>query len=61
MTGTSWKRVQGPNDTLLSRVVAEKGLDRVPQRSKPKNVRIYANPQWMAMAPDRDGSVAEEA
>ena len=61
MMGANWKRVQGPNDTLLSRVVAEKGLDAVPQWSKPNNVRMYANRHWMAMAPDRDGSAAEEA
>ena len=35
--GTSWKRVQGPKDTLLSRVVPEKSLDAVPQWSKPTN------------------------
>lgn len=56
--GTSWRRQQGLSDPLLRRMVAERGLDEVPQWTKDDGVRSRAHARWMALGEHRDGPVA---
>lgn len=58
MLGTSWRRNQGLADPLLKRMLAERGLDNVPQWTKEGDVRMRANRRWTELADDRDGPVA---
>ncbi len=60
MIGISWRREQGLADPLLRRMLAEKGLDNVPQWTKKDDVRMEAHDRWMALAKDRDGPVNPE-
>jgi ferredoxin len=60
MIGVSWRRQQGLKDALLKRMLAERGLDNVPQWTKEGDVRMRANRRWTALADDRDGPVAPE-
>ncbi len=41
MLGISWRRQQGLADPLLKRMLAERGLDNVPQWTKEGDVRPY--------------------
>ncbi len=58
MLGISWRRQQGLGDALLRRMLAERGLDDVPQWTKQGDVRMRANRRWTALAEHRDGPVA---
>ncbi len=58
MLGISWRREQGLADALLRRMLAERGLDNVPQWTKEGDVRMRANRRWTVLAEDRDGPVA---
>ncbi len=60
MLGISWRRQQGLADALLKRMLAERGLDNVPQWTKEGDVRMRANRRWTALAEDRDGVVARQ-
>ncbi len=60
MIGVSWRRQQGLKDALLKRMLAERGLDNVPQWTKEGGVRMEANRRWTALVDDRDGPVAVE-
>ena len=60
MLGISWRRQQGLADPLLKRMLAERGLDNVPQWTKEGDVRMRANRRWTALAVDRDGTVARQ-
>jgi len=58
--GISWRREQGLKDPLLRRMLAERGLDNVPQWTKEGDVRMRANRRWTALAAECDGPVATE-
>ena len=60
MIGSSWRREQGLADPLLRRMLADRGLESVPQWTKKDDVRSAANERWMALADDRDGPVNAE-
>ena len=60
MRGISWHRQQGSADPLLKRMLAERGLDNVPQWTKKDDVRMRANRRWTALAHERDGTVANQ-
>jgi ferredoxin len=60
MIGISWRRQQGLADPLLRRMLAERGLENVPQWTKEDDVRMRAHDRWMALAPDRDGPVNDQ-
>jgi formate hydrogenlyase subunit 6/NADH:ubiquinone oxidoreductase subunit I len=60
MIGTSWRREQGPADPLLRRMLAERGLENVPQWTKKDDVRTAASEYWLGLAKDRDGPVNPE-
>ncbi len=60
MRGISWRREQGLADPLLRRMLAERGLDDVPQWTKDGDVRMRAHRSWSALAADRDGPVAPD-
>jgi hypothetical protein len=60
MLGISWRREQGLADPLLKRMLADRGMDNVPQWTKEGDVRMRANRRWTALAADRDGEVAPE-
>lgn len=60
MIGISWRREQGLADPLLRRMLAERGLDDVPQWTKKNDVRMQAHRRWMVLAGDRDGPVNPE-
>jgi hypothetical protein len=55
MKGISWRRMQGLTDSLLIKMLNERGLDNVPQWTKKDDVRMAANARWMALGEDRDG------
>jgi epoxyqueuosine reductase len=57
MIGISWKREQGPADPLLRKMLAERGLDKVPQWEKEDDVRMAASKYWTGLVKDRDGPV----
>ena len=50
MIGISWRRVQGPADALLRKMLAERGLDNVPQWTKKDDVRTAASEYWLSLA-----------
>jgi epoxyqueuosine reductase len=60
MMGISWRREQGLADPLLKKMLADSGLEDVPQWTKEDGVRVAANEYWMALAKDRDGPVNPE-
>lgn len=57
MIGISWKRQQGLADPLLKKMLADQGLENVPQWTREDAVRMAAHDRWMALADDRDGPV----
>ena len=57
MIGISWRRQQGLADPFLRKMLADQGLDNVPQWTREDAVRMAAHDRWMALADDRDGPV----
>jgi hypothetical protein len=57
MIGSSWRREQGLTPPLLRKMLADRGLESVPQWTKKDDVRSAANERWMALADYRDGTV----
>ena len=60
MIGLSWRRLQGVSDPLLAHMLAERGMDNVPQWTKEGDVRMRAHGRWTALADERDGPVSPE-
>ena len=60
MLGNSWRREQGPADPLLCKMLAERGLENVPQWEKEDDVRMAASRYWTGLVKDRDGPVNTE-
>ena len=60
MIGSSWRREQDLAPPLLRKMLADRGLESVPQWTKKDDVRSAANERWMALADYRDGTVNPE-